>query len=87
MGSLAPNPWGLYDMLGNAPEWTEDCWHDSYEGAPTDGSAWLCPEGQIGPRLVGRGGASPARSAARFMSKADGHPYLYMGFRVARTID
>ena len=37
VGSFLPNPWGLYDMLGNAPEWTEDCWHDSYEGAPGDG--------------------------------------------------
>ena len=34
-----PNAFGLYDMSGNAEEWTADCWHQTYEGAPTDGSA------------------------------------------------
>lgn len=41
VGTCDPNPFGLYDMLGNLSEWTQDCDHDSYEGAPTDGSAWL----------------------------------------------
>ena len=39
-GHFRPNPWGLYHMLGNVSEWTEDCWHASYEGAPEDGSPW-----------------------------------------------
>ena len=40
MGSFAPNGFGLYDMHGNVWKWVEDCRHDNYEGAPTDGSAW-----------------------------------------------
>ena len=46
VGSYKPNPWGLYDMAGNAQEAVEDCFHDNYNGAPTDGSPWTkddCP--------------------------------------------
>ena len=35
------NAFGLYDMHGNVWEWCEDTWHSNYEGAPTDGSAWV----------------------------------------------
>ena len=41
VGSLPPNPFGLYEINGNVAQWMQDCHHDSYDGAPTDGSAWL----------------------------------------------
>jgi formylglycine-generating enzyme required for sulfatase activity len=41
VGSLRPNRWGLYDMVGNIGELVEDCYFPNYEGAPSDGSPWL----------------------------------------------
>jgi len=40
VGLKQPNAFGLFDMFGNVPEWTEDTWHADYTGAPADGSAW-----------------------------------------------
>jgi formylglycine-generating enzyme required for sulfatase activity len=66
VGQKKQNPWGLYDMHGNVWEWVQDTWHDNYNGAPTDGSAW---EGS-GSNRVDRGGgwlggAGCCRSAFR----------------------
>jgi formylglycine-generating enzyme required for sulfatase activity/class 3 adenylate cyclase len=41
VGSLGPNPFGLYDMGGGVDQWVEDCWHKNYQGAPSDGSPWV----------------------------------------------
>jgi len=40
VGSFKPNPFGVYDMGGSVDQWVEDCWHKTYQGAPSDGSPW-----------------------------------------------
>jgi formylglycine-generating enzyme required for sulfatase activity len=87
-GSYLRNEFGLYDMLGNAWEWTEDCWNASYAGAPSDGTAWLA--GDCAQR-VSRGGSWStvprfARSAARNKNSAD-HRDNLTGFRLAMTLE
>lgn len=87
VGLKRPNPWGLYDMLGNVWEWVEDDWHDSYQGASVDGSAWI--EAERAARRVFRGGswrvrARNARSAYRSGGGPDGHDDG-LGFRCARV--
>jgi formylglycine-generating enzyme required for sulfatase activity len=88
VGGYAQNGFGLYDMLGNVWEWTEDCWNASYAVAPADGTAWLT--GDCAQR-VSRGGSWStvprfARSAARNKSSPD-HRDNLTGFRLARTLD
>ena len=88
VGSFAPNPFGLYDTHGNTWDWVQDCWNDSYDGAPVDGSAWMTGDCS---RAMIRGGSynafgSRLRSAARTETfRGTGNPNF--GFRVARSVD
>ena len=89
VGTFAPNAFGLHDVHGSVWEWVEDCWHDSYRGAPRDGAAWTS-SGDCGRRVL-RGGSWNAypgnlRSAARYMHPTE-HRNYHVGFRVARTLD
>jgi formylglycine-generating enzyme required for sulfatase activity len=87
VGLFPANNWGLHDMHGNVWEWVEDCYVDSYVGAPLDGSiavtggdcSWRVLRGGSwfnGPRLL--------RSACR-LKFSPGYRYYYTGFRVARA--
>ena len=88
VASFAANAFDLYDMHGNVWEWTQDCWNGSYEGAPSDGTAWL--SGECGRRVL-RGGSwyiipGFLCSANRVDYTTGGRLNDY-GFRLARTLD
>jgi formylglycine-generating enzyme required for sulfatase activity len=87
VGSLPANPWGLHEVHGNVWELVEDCWHESYQGAPQDGRAWV--EASCTERVL-RGGSlnnrpQDLRSAIRISVGPDFRNYD-LGFRVARTL-
>jgi formylglycine-generating enzyme required for sulfatase activity len=99
VGSYPPNAFGLYDMLGNVWEWTEDCWNKSYIGAPSDGSAWILPASNAAPKIYGNGncdwrvmrGGGWSESKPIYLRSAlragtyIGNRYIH-GFRVARRL-
>jgi formylglycine-generating enzyme required for sulfatase activity len=85
VGSFRPNAFGLHDMLGNAWEWTGDCWNETYNGAPTNGDVWAAGDCTFRVRRGGSWFAHPAilraggRSQGTLVSRSS-----YNGFRVAR---
>ena len=86
VGQKKSNPWGLYDMYGNVSEWCEDVWHDTYEEAPNDGSAWT---DESGLHRVIRGGnwtdcSIDCRSSAREKGFSSGTHGYATGLRVVR---
>ena len=87
VGSFPANAFGLHDVHGNVSEWTQDCWHDDYKDAPTDGSAW--ESGECGER-VRHGSAwnydpKYLRSAYRTRNAPTDRDSKF-GFRVAMTL-
>ena len=89
VGSFAPNAFGLYDMVGNVLEWTEDCYHEDYKGAPTDGTAWTSGE-YCNVRMCRGGGFDVFNqmltSSYRYSRNMNDRNNT-LGFRVARTLD
>lgn len=83
VGSFQANAWGLFDMAGNAWEWTQDCWRDGYAGAPADGSAM--ESGSCDRRVI-RGGSWRARpNSLRSFGRGNSAPGLRgddLGLRV-----
>ena len=90
VGSFPPNALGLHDMHGNVDQWLEDCFHGNYQGAPTDGAAWLTGS-DCGHRVI-RGGNwnsnfTALSSAARSQHVVEFRNADTIGFRVARGLD
>jgi formylglycine-generating enzyme required for sulfatase activity len=86
--AFEPNPWGLYQVHGNVMEWTEDCWHANYVGAPTDGSAWII-DSDCGKRVLRNGPMNGSRETIRADVRGAGPTNsrgYAAGFRVARML-
>ncbi len=86
-GQYPSNGLGVHDMAGNVMEWTEDCWHDSYIRAPSNGAAWVNPGCK---QRVVRGGSwastpAIARSAFR-MAMSEEASDVRVGFRIVRAL-
>ncbi|WP_367154780.1 formylglycine-generating enzyme family protein [Methylomonas sp. HYX-M1] len=88
VGEKQPNPWGLYDMVGNVWEWQQDIWHEAYQGAPNDGSAWEV-DGDASQRVLRGGSWHDAANILRPIHRFRNAPDLRnndIGFRLARTL-
>ena len=85
-GRYQPNSYGLYDMHGNVWELVQDCWNDSYVGAPSDGSAWTSGDCRLRMIRSGSWGTSPrnVRPAVRGRSRLTDRLNT-RGFRLAQN--
>jgi len=88
VGRLRPNHYDIYDMHGNVWEWVQDEWHDTYRGAPTDGSSWEDPGEKKDRKRVRRGGSCKdnpgnCRSAYRYWA-TESTNFANLGFRIVR---
>ncbi len=87
VGAFPPNGFGLYDMVGNFQSWVEDCRHEDYRGAPTNGSVWT--GGSCFYRMT-RGGDWSRRGASRSAERMFHNPEIRdvaIGLRVGRSVE
>ena len=87
VGKFKPNGFGLYDMLGNAWEWVEDCWRLDYDNAPQNGEAWVAEDAC--PQRIVRGGSFdmfPLSGVSARVPSEVARQIQSVGFRVARDL-
>ncbi len=88
VGSFSANDFGVHDTAGNVWEWVQDCWHGSYTGAPSDGSAWEEADGGDCSLRVVRGGSwnlRPAHLRSAYRRNVDRNERKDgIGFRLAQ---
>jgi len=80
-------PYGIWDQAGNVWEWCEDTWHENYEGAPTNGRAWVDRASEL--RVIRGGGFISTARHARSASRRGGRPsrrWVVVGFRPAQAV-
>lgn len=85
VGSFGANGFGLYDTAGNVLEWVQDCYHQNYQGAPSDGSVWL--GGDCGYRIARGGAFDSVPDSIRHTKRSKFDPRVHLnnlGFRVVR---
>lgn len=87
IGQRKPNPWDFFDIYGNVWEWVQDCWHENYQGAPTDSKPWS--GGDCSARVLRGGGWDTPTDYVRSAVRGSYSPDLddaANGFRLARSL-
>jgi formylglycine-generating enzyme required for sulfatase activity len=87
IGSYPANAFGLHDVHGNVHEWVEDCWNESYAGAPSDTNVW--ETGDCSRHVLRGGSLTSSPRAVRSANRSGGFistRYFYTGFRIVRTL-
>jgi len=87
VGQKSPNAYGLYDMHGNVIEYTQDCWHSNYNGAPSDGKAWKSGNCKFHVYRGGSWYSSPLNMLSAYRFIAVGYVGdFFTGFRLVQEL-